>query len=72
VKVHSVVSEVKKLYSHQEVSLSDGIKVEKEDGWINIRASATEPMIRIISESCSKEKAQERLERASNFISQLV
>jgi len=72
VKVHSVVSEVKKLFSHQEVETLDGIKVEKEDGWIHIRASATEPMIRIISESKSKEKAEQRLEKTSNFISQLV
>ena len=66
------MSEVKKLYSSSEINMVDGIKVEKEDGWIQIRASATEPMIRIISESKSKEKAQERFEKASNFISQLV
>ncbi len=72
VKAHSVVSEVKKIFSHQEVEMLDGIKVEKEDGWIHIRASATEPMIRIISESKSKEKAEQRLEKTSNFISQLV
>ncbi|NVM56246.1 MAG: hypothetical protein HWN66_21295, partial [Candidatus Helarchaeota archaeon] len=72
VKVHSIVSELKKLYSHQEVKVLDGIKVEKEDGWIHIRASATEPMIRIISESLSREKAMERMEKASNFVSQLV
>ncbi len=72
VKAHSIVSELKKLYSHREVNVLDGIKVEKEDGWIHIRVSATEPMIRIISESQSREKAKERMERAANFISQLV
>jgi len=72
VKAHSIVSEVKKLYDTHEVNELDGIKLEKEDGWIHIRASATEPMIRIISESKSKETAQERLEKASNFISQSV
>mgnify|MGYP002153793343 CR=1 FL=1 len=72
VKVHSIVSEVKKFYAHHELILVDGIKVEKEDGWIHIRASATEPMIRIISESKSREKAQERLENVLAFISGLV
>ncbi|MFB0564391.1 MAG: phosphoglucosamine mutase [Candidatus Aminicenantaceae bacterium] len=72
VKAHSVVGEVKRLYPPQEVKVLDGIKVEKKDGWIHIRASATEPMIRIISESTSKEKAQERLEKVSNYISQQV
>lgn len=72
VKAHSIVSEIRKLYAPQEVTIHDGIKVEWKDGWVHIRASATEPMIRIISESLSKEKAQERLEKAANFISQQV
>jgi phosphomannomutase len=72
VKAHSIVNEIKKLYASQEISTIDGIKIEWEDGWIHIRASATEPMIRIISESQSKEKAQERLDKAANFVSQLV
>ncbi|MGD9346473.1 MAG: phosphoglucosamine mutase [Candidatus Aminicenantes bacterium] len=72
VKAHSIVNGIKKLYASQEISTSDGIKVEWKDGWIHIRASATEPMIRIISESQSKAKAQERLDKAANFISQQV
>ncbi|MFP4082493.1 MAG: phosphoglucosamine mutase [Candidatus Aminicenantes bacterium] len=72
VKAHTVVSEARNLYPSHELNVSDGLKVEKEDGWIHIRASATEPMIRIISESRSREKAQQRLEKVSNFISQLV
>jgi phosphomannomutase len=72
VKAHSIVNEIRKQYASQEFSTSDGIKVEWKDGWVHIRASATEPMIRIISESKSKEKAQERLDKAANFISQQV
>jgi len=72
VKAHSIVAEVKRLYSGQKINELDGLKAEKKDGWIHIRASATEPMIRIISESRSKEKAQEQLEEASHFISQLI
>lgn len=72
VKAHSIVSEIKKLYSSHQISTVDGVKTEWKDGWIHIRASATEPMIRIISESKSKEKAKERLYKAANFVSQLV
>ncbi|MGD8539493.1 MAG: phosphoglucosamine mutase [Candidatus Aminicenantes bacterium] len=72
VKAHSIVSDIKKLYGSEEISTTDGIKIEWKDGWIHIRASATEPMIRIISESASKDKAQDRLDKAANFVSQLV
>ena len=71
-KVHSVVHEVKKLFIDRKTDSSDGIKVEDEEGWVHIRASATEPMIRIIAEDRSREKARERAEEVMNFISTLI
>lgn len=71
-KIHSVVNEVKKLYIAQEINTSDGIKVEEKNGWIQVRTSATEPMIRIIAEDKSKERAQQRVEEVMQFISPLV
>lgn len=71
-KIHSVVNEVKKLFSDREIDSSDGIKMEEDDGWVHVRASATEPMIRIIAEDKSKEKAREKAEEVINFISLLV
>ncbi len=71
-KIHSVVNEAKNIYADRSVDTSDGIKIEDKDGWIHIRTSATEPMIRVIAEDRSKEKARERVEEAMNFISVLV
>jgi phosphomannomutase len=71
-KIHSVVNEVKKLYANRDIDSSDGIKVEDTDGWIHVRTSATEPMIRIIAEDISQDKAKERSEEVMNFISMLV
>ena len=72
VKAHSIINEIKKLYPSQKVNLSDGIKFDWKDGWIHIRVSATEPMIRIISESRSESKAQERVDKAASFVTKLV
>jgi len=71
-KIHSVVNEVKKFYRDRRVDSSDGIRIEEKSGWIQVRASATEPMIRIISEDRSKEKARQRAEEVMQFISPLV
>jgi phosphomannomutase len=71
-KVHSVVNEARKLFPDHEIDSSDGIKIEFEEGWLHVRASATEPMIRVIAEDRSEEKAQERAEKAINFISSLL
>lgn len=71
-RVHTVVNEVKKLFSDQKISTVDGIKVEDETGWVHVRASATEPMIRVIAEDISREKAREKTEEVLNFISAMV
>lgn len=71
-KVHTLVSEVRRHFGQDEINTFDGIRIDREDGWVHIRASATEPMIRIIAENISSEKAQEEVEKVSNFITQLV
>jgi phosphomannomutase len=71
-KIHSVVNEAKKLYANRDIDSADGIKVEDKNGWIHIRTSVTEPMIRVIAEDKSKERARERVEEVMNFISVLV
>jgi phosphomannomutase len=71
-KVHSVVAETRQLFPDGEIQTLDGIKVEKKEGWVHVRASATEPMIRVIAENISQEKARQDLDRVVAFISQLV
>jgi phosphomannomutase len=71
-KIHSVVAETRKLFPHDEVSTVDGVKAERKEGWIHVRASATEPMIRVIAENISQEKAREDLDRVVAFISQQI
>jgi len=50
------------------ISTQDGIRVDWEDGWIHVRASQTEPMIRIISESKSRIDAEARAVNAARLI----
>jgi phosphoglucosamine mutase len=44
-----------------EIDLSDGVKLAWPDGWVHIRASNTESMIRIIAEAESEARAKELL-----------
>jgi phosphomannomutase len=41
------------------VDLTDGVKLEADDGWIHVRASSTESMLRIIVEGDSQERVKE-------------
>ena len=42
-----------------DLDLTDGVKILKEDGWVIIRPSGTEPIFRCFAESDSQEKADE-------------
>ena len=45
-----------------KLDLTDGVKILKEDGWVIIRPSGTEPIFRCFSESDSQTKADEMTE----------
>jgi len=42
------------------LDLTDGLRMDWKDGWLHVRASQTEPMIRIISEARQRDQAESR------------
>ena len=64
----NIISHLKNQYSKNDINLVDGLKIDFDSGWVHLRRSNTEPIIRIYSESSSKEKADEL---AINFINQI-
>ena len=51
-----------------DLDLTDGVKILKEDGWVIIRPSGTEPIFRCFAESDSQQKADEMTEWGINLI----
>jgi len=56
--VEELISTVKKKYANEKINEIDGLKIDFEDGWVHLRKSNTEPIIRVIAEAESKEKAE--------------
>ena len=60
-------------YSNFSISTVDGVKIDFKDGWVHLRPSNTEPIIRVYAESTSEEKAtgyaREVMELARKFLS---
>ena len=50
--------EIKEHYSNFPITTIDGVKIDFEDGWVHLRPSNTEPIIRIYAESTDKNKAE--------------
>ena len=51
------------------VQTMDGVRVELDDGWFLIRASGTQPLIRLTAEARTATRADELAARASEFLS---
>ena len=66
--VDYIFSHLKNKYSKNDINLVDGLKIDFDSGWVHLRRSNTEPIIRIYSESSSKEKADEL---AMDFVNQI-
>jgi phosphomannomutase / phosphoglucomutase len=53
-----VLESLKKEYAHESLDLTDGVKILRTDSWALVRASGTEPMIRIIVDADSPYHSQ--------------
>jgi phosphomannomutase len=59
VNADEVLKKVAQIYSSEKVNTIDGVKIDFEDGWVHLRKSNTEPIIRVYSEALSVERAKE-------------
>ena len=55
--LNALLEKVKTHYSSFPILTIDGVKIEFPDGWVHLRPSNTEPILRIYAESTSMEKA---------------
>ena len=55
--VDAILNTVKNHFSDYPVSTLDGVKIEFEHGWVHLRKSNTEPIIRIYAEGRTQEEA---------------
>ena len=69
---YRLVGLLKKRYEGEgRISLLDGLKIDFSDHWIHVRPSNTEPIIRIISEARTGDKARAALRRLKKEIAEL-
>jgi phosphomannomutase len=61
-RIRAVLKMVRDEYARWPLELRDGVKVTTEDGWFLVRGSNTEPIIRIVSEAETPERARMLIE----------
>lgn len=57
--VDKILDGLKRKYAHEKVTDIDGVKIDFAQGWVHLRKSNTEPIIRIYSEAKDEKAANE-------------
>ncbi len=58
-KIAEVLKMVRREYADQPLDLRDGVKVTFESGWLHVRGSNTEPILRVMAEAPTTARAAE-------------
>ena len=68
IDVDAILSRVKENYKSEQINDIDGVKIDFADGWVHLRKSNTEPIIRIYSEAATMQRAEELGKQVMNLI----
>lgn len=66
--VDALLEKMEERYQHEQLTAVDGVKIDFDQGWVHMRKSNTEPIIRIYTEASSPEEANGLADR---FIGEL-
>lgn len=66
--VDGILKQMEERYANEDVLTIDGVKIDMAEGWVHLRKSNTEPIIRVYTEAGSQEKADELGDR---FVAEL-
>lgn len=69
--VKQLLSKIQEVYGEHKINTEDGVKIEMEEGWVHLRSSNTEPIIRIYTEATTPEKADALASQAMQNIAAL-
>ncbi len=69
---NKILEKIKEKYKDGQINELDGVSVTYSDFWFNVRASNTEPKIRLTVEAISQEIMEKKKEEIFNLIQSLV
>jgi phosphomannomutase len=70
--VQAVIDQMEEKYKGEDHSTLDGLKIDFADEWVHLRKSNTEPIIRVYTESKSKQAADELAQRIVQEINNFI
>ena len=68
IDVDKVLEAVKGKFAGERINDKDGVKIDFADGWVHLRKSNTEPIIRVYSEAATMEEADELAKKVIDVV----
>ena len=72
IDVDAILTTLEEKYKNEQITTIDGLKIDFQEGWVHLRKSNTEPIIRIYAESEGEEKANKFAHDMINEIKELI
>jgi phosphomannomutase len=67
-----ILDSAKKLFADAKLDTTDGCRFDFENGWVHLRASNTEPVMRLIVEASDKITAKKYIDAVSNIRREVI
>tara|TARA_A100001011_G_scaffold191614_1_gene200297 strand:+ start:2444 stop:3829 length:1386 start_codon:yes stop_codon:yes gene_type:complete len=72
INIDEVINLITKEYKNENIDCVDGVRIDFEKSWVQIRKSNTEPIIRVYSEAINKEKANDLISVIESLIKDII
>jgi len=72
IDVDNILSTLAQKHQNEQITTIDGLKIDFKQGWVHLRKSNTEPIIRIYAESEGEEKANALAQKMIKEIKELL
>jgi len=67
-----IIKAVSEKYDHDQLSRIDGLRVTFDEGWVQVRSSNTEPILRVYSEAKDETFARDKLNEMLSHLNEIV
>ena len=71
-QAQQILNSAKKLFTNAKLNTTDGCRFDFDDGWIHLRTSNTEPVMRIMVEAKNKTIVQKYIDAVSNIRKEIL
>ncbi len=72
IDVDAILNEIKRVYASERITDIDGVKIDFKNGWVHLRKSNTEPIIRIYSEAPTMAEADDMADDIKRLVDKIT